>query len=548
MPLIEINGPDAVATRKSNPCATWGDRSAPNRIEPFTTPSFAVPFQMQPGEKIFTVGSCFARNVEAELVRRGFDLPMRKLFQRDEFIGIEMGAINNFGTPSIYNEFAWALGEQPFDLNDHIMEVQGGKFVDLHVISSIRPGTREAVVARRRAITEGYRSFLNCRVVIMTLGLVEIWYDSRTRYYLNSTPRPSMLRAEPDRFKLHVLSYEEAYRYLEDTIALIRKHGRPDVQVILTVSPVPLAATHRPDDVIVANSYSKSVLRVVAETIVQKHDFVTYFPSYESIMHSDRRATWKDDFIHVNEEIVALNVDRMIDAFANSEWDADAVREEIATGGVTIAIERAKRVREEAAEIGEAFFAEFGSLSARSTDFAVEQARFLINRKDFDGALRVVDQAPKEAKDQTVLIACEALLKLGRGHDAFKRLDPLLGPSARSAPHWSMMLRAAQATGDARLVLYAVGRWSHAMPKRAGRANTLAGKWFEMRGNTEKAIALLQLAVSLDTEDALARIYLAEAFLSVARLDDAKSVAADIRPRLPNEVILFERLRSKLLT
>src|SRR5215510_6563682 len=102
MPLFVLSGADAVASRKTNPVATWGDRNAPNRVEPIATPAFKVPFRLEPGERIFTVGSCFARNVETELMKRGFQIPMRELFKRPEFAKLELTIINNFGTPSIY--------------------------------------------------------------------------------------------------------------------------------------------------------------------------------------------------------------------------------------------------------------------------------------------------------------------------------------------------------------------------------------------------------------------------------------------------------------
>ncbi len=112
MPLIRISSEIAVQNRKNNPFAQWGERGAPNRVEPIATPSFDVPFKLVHGEPIFTVGSCFARNVETELANRGFEIPARALFRRPEFSNLDSGIINNYGTPSIYNEFAWAFGER----------------------------------------------------------------------------------------------------------------------------------------------------------------------------------------------------------------------------------------------------------------------------------------------------------------------------------------------------------------------------------------------------------------------------------------------------
>jgi hypothetical protein len=67
----------------------------------------------------------------------------------------------------------------------------------------------------------------------------------------------------------------------------------PAAQVILTVSPVPLAATAQPDaHVLSATTYSKSVLRVAAETLTQLFRHVHYFPSYEIITGSYSRGSY----------------------------------------------------------------------------------------------------------------------------------------------------------------------------------------------------------------------------------------------------------------
>jgi hypothetical protein len=57
----------------------------------------------------------------------------------------------------------------------------------------------------------------------------------------------------------------------------------PDMRVILTISPVPLAATMEPRHVLQSTMYSKSVLRVAAERIRAAHANVDYFASYEIV-------------------------------------------------------------------------------------------------------------------------------------------------------------------------------------------------------------------------------------------------------------------------
>src|SRR3546814_21120828 len=56
------------------------------------------------------------------------------------------------------------------------------------------------------------------------------------------------------------------------------KKRNPDVKVVITVSPVPMAQTFTDSDVFAANTYSKSVLRVASDALKGNFEFVDYFP------------------------------------------------------------------------------------------------------------------------------------------------------------------------------------------------------------------------------------------------------------------------------
>lgn len=76
---------------------------------------------------------------------------------------------------------------------------------------------------------------------------------------------------------------------------------RPDGQVIFTVSPVPLVATASDTNVIVATSYSKSVLRAAAGALADELPYVDYFPSFEIIASTPMRSMFfEPDMRNVN--------------------------------------------------------------------------------------------------------------------------------------------------------------------------------------------------------------------------------------------------------
>ena len=77
--------------------------------------------------------------------------------------------------------------------------------------------------------------------------------------------------------------------------------------MLLTVSPVPLRSTLRDMDVLVANSYSKSVQRAAVERFCLETDNVDYFPSYEFVNLSEPSASFTArDYRHVTNEMVSI--------------------------------------------------------------------------------------------------------------------------------------------------------------------------------------------------------------------------------------------------
>jgi hypothetical protein len=437
-PLVSIPAAKAVEIRKGNKGSLWGERGRPNRVEPVAKPLFDTPFLLEPGQRIFTVGSCFARNVEAALQSRGFVIPARDLLKLPEFANQDLAILNNYGTPSIYNEIAWAFGDEKFDPEVHIAEIVAGKFADIHVMPSRKPEPRSVVIARRHAITAAYRQAATCDVCIMTLGLAEIWFDTKSGFYVNVAPRPSMIDAEPERFELHVLSYEDAYRYLTAALAILHREA-PKMRVLLTVSPVPLMSTHRPMDVILANSYSKSVLRTAAEEAVVRHEFVTYFPSFESFTLSDRKLAWRDDLVHTNDDLVAFNVQRMISAFTT------------------------------------------GRLADEGT--ILEQAQLL----DTSEPQHALDLLANDDSTAALVVKCTAMIALGKAREAYDALDAICQPGFKSRSAWLTLLRAAVAVGDVALAVLAYERMKASIRFLKPRTTEQVASWFLKNGREDIA-------------------------------------------------------------
>ncbi|HEV8240572.1 MAG TPA: GSCFA domain-containing protein [Thermoanaerobaculia bacterium] len=333
---VSWEGDAAWANVLGNPHSRWfaapGSRyrpgSAAGRLEgAFVLPELRPTFRLDPAATIFTIGSCFARAIENHLVDHGFDVPS----YRFDIPGFELRPpysrliLSKFTTHSMLNELRWALDPGcPFP-DQGLLEEGDDRWVDPQVVGDVAPAPREVVAARRPYLQELFGRIRRCDVVVMTLGLVEAWFDRQLGIYLNRAPAPRTVKKHPGRFVLHLLDYRANREALEEIWELLRRFAQPGLRMVMTVSPVPLGETFTGRDVMVANAYSKSTLRAVAEDFCRAHEGVDYFPSYESVVLSDRRVAYQEDLQHVLDPVVDLNVRSFLDHYVHGR-SGDEVR------------------------------------------------------------------------------------------------------------------------------------------------------------------------------------------------------------------------------
>lgn len=263
---------------------------------------------MRRDDKLFAIGSCFARGIEAALLGRKMNVlsaaPDFAAFETNNKEVTGLGFTNKYNTFSIYNELHWALDPGATFPKESIVDVGNGLYYDPHTNPTLQLVDLDETLRRRSIIQKVNAQIARCRVVIVTLGLVEVWRDTTADTFINTTPIPEALRNHPDRYEFHISSFSENFANVEKIHALLEEFGHPDTQIIVTVSPVPLMATFSSEDVVVANCYSKSMLRTVAQEWAATHGNVHYFPSYEIVQNSDRATTWQADLRHVQGNVV----------------------------------------------------------------------------------------------------------------------------------------------------------------------------------------------------------------------------------------------------
>lgn len=261
-------------------------------------------FKLKPGSAVYTIGSCFARNVEAQLRVEGFQVPTAEFaIPLEHYISkvhFPNTILNKYTAHSSADEILRAIGDRSYPDNG-LLEVSPGLWFDPQTSHTKALG-REAAVEQRSSLDKVMGNLIDCDTLVLTLGLTETWVDEQTGAIFNQL-NTGVIGSVKDRVRFFNADAEAALGVLSH--ALERLHVRkPSMNVVVTVSPVPLAQTFTDMDVVAANTLSKAILRGVAHRLTRRFDFVDYYPSFEMVMNSPRHLTWIQDQIHVNGELV----------------------------------------------------------------------------------------------------------------------------------------------------------------------------------------------------------------------------------------------------
>jgi GSCFA family len=247
--------------------------------------------RIRPRTRILTAGSCFAQHIGKALSARGYrwvdaePAPDRlpSAVHKDFHYGTFSFRTGNIYTPCMLVQWlAWALGD--VTPPDEVWETDG-RFFD-PVRPAVEPGgfvTREEVHASRAVTLMAIRrAVAEADLFVFTLGLTEAWVNRETGLEYAVCPGTVAGSFDPARHEFVNHGFVETHGAMVEALALLRRMN-PAIQVLLTVSPVPLTATASGHHVLTATSYSKSVLRAVAGAVVEAEPETDYFPSFEII-------------------------------------------------------------------------------------------------------------------------------------------------------------------------------------------------------------------------------------------------------------------------
>lgn len=282
-----------------------------------------------PDDHVFTIGSCFAERIRLALGEQGIRVgpPMAEVPTKPDDYRVDSlprrEHMNYYNSFTIRQEFErhigewrqapddyWTLAKDPFWGGDKIYQDPYRRAIFGRTPELLA----EAVDHCNAAIDHGIEQ---SSVFFMTLGMAEVFRNRKSGDIACQKPgyAGGAGEAETD---FVMSSYEENLENMSRVVEILTSL-KPDVRIVVTVSPVGLARTFGEDDILVANSEGKSMLRTVLGALARKYDNVTYFPSYEIVMLNAPFSWREDDGRHVADWVVG----RIVNAFKDAHFDAD---------------------------------------------------------------------------------------------------------------------------------------------------------------------------------------------------------------------------------
>lgn len=229
---------------------------------------------------IASMGSCFAREIRRRLLQRGYRYITEET-HHPAAVHASAAWERLYNTFSMRQVFEYTFEEWRPDLRWWLAP-RSGVVQDPYRRIIKYDTLDDAASDFRRHVTHSRRALTRARLLILTLGLTEIWEDRVDGAVICLPSGPYVNEGgDMSRYRFRVSRYGENLRNLERIHALMGRHN-PDCRLLVTVSPVHLWATFRGDaDAISASCNSKSTLRAAADEFAASHENVTYFPAYE---------------------------------------------------------------------------------------------------------------------------------------------------------------------------------------------------------------------------------------------------------------------------
>ncbi|MBL8644433.1 MAG: GSCFA domain-containing protein [Rhodospirillaceae bacterium] len=242
--------------------------------EPFLTTS----------SKIASLGSCFAEEIANALKTRGHDIIYFFMSER----------WNSAFAVDVF--LAHVIDETP---------LPSGFISNIDKLEEMTQENRE--------------KFRAADLFIITFGMSLCWFDANKQLVVEpgKTHTKEGLASSVKNFAMIQTSVEQNEEAILRCIHRIKRF-KPNAEIVITLSPVPMLGTVYETSVVQANTVSKAVLRIAIENVRRKQiDGVRYWPSYEIVNwygnHVHRSFGDDDrDERHVRADVINLITDQFV--------------------------------------------------------------------------------------------------------------------------------------------------------------------------------------------------------------------------------------------
>lgn len=272
------------------PRSFW--RSGVSEAHPLTVEDlYRKKFSIAENDKIATAGSCFAQHVSNYLQKNGYQVldveppPATLPDEEAKRFGYKIYSARFGNIYTVRQLLQLARDAKSGFVDPTDFWTKDGRYYD-----ALRPNVEpegldsleEAIALRLHHLGRVKVMFKRMDVFVFTLGLTEAWVHSKSGRVYPTAPGTIAGSYDADTYVFRNFGFNEIRDDFAEFHDLIREWN-PDVRIILTVSPVPLTATATDDHVVIATTYSKSVLRSAAGALAAEYPNIDYFPSYEMI-------------------------------------------------------------------------------------------------------------------------------------------------------------------------------------------------------------------------------------------------------------------------
>ena len=261
--------------------------------------------ELSPNTRVATSGSCFAQHIARHLSATGLNYYVAEeahpLTPRQVAVAHQYGVFSaRFGNVYTARQLLqlFRRAHSSFTPEEDVWIEADGTALD-PFRPTVQPGgfANEAEMRADRAYHLGVvrRMFRELDVLIFTLGLTECWRSRVDGAVYPVCPGVSGGVFDPARHEFYNQTVADVHADMSMFLEGLRTVN-PSAKVVLTVSPVPLAATATAGGNVVSSTvYSKSVLRVAAEMLRVENPQVQYFPSFEIITGPGARGAYYAD-------------------------------------------------------------------------------------------------------------------------------------------------------------------------------------------------------------------------------------------------------------